>query len=85
MIMGVRLVAGSLLSRRHNSVPLMPGNMRSSRTASYANSTACHNASGPVVAGQLAGALGVGAALTGIAGALGLAAVVFAALPRFRD
>ncbi|HZI93069.1 MAG TPA: MFS transporter [Patescibacteria group bacterium] len=43
------------------------------------------HASGPIVAGQLAGALGVGAALSGIAAALGLAAIVFAALPRFRD
>ena len=28
-MMGVRLVAGSLLSLRHNSVPLIPGNIRS--------------------------------------------------------
>jgi hypothetical protein len=29
MMMGVRLVAGSRLSLRHNSVPLIPGNIRS--------------------------------------------------------
>src|SRR5215212_11491949 len=29
MIIGVRLVAGSRRSRRHSSIPLIPGNMRS--------------------------------------------------------
>src|ERR1051326_8784092 len=29
MIIGVRLVAGSRRKRRHNSMPLIPGNMRS--------------------------------------------------------